>query len=136
MINKYTYALELKSGNYIDLTIGKTLFDSGRTFTIYKWEPAHEFEKIIGVLEKNESGVPVRMIKTIRLPDTGLWLPLLRCSQKKWQFLNSPEKQKLFISKMKPSDVMLKGNLFFTDEKDFASWLGKDIYSRMMVDLL
>ena len=136
MINKYLYALELKSGNCINLTNSEDLIKSGRTFVIYQWEPAHEFEKIVGRLEKNESGVPVRTIKTIKLPNTGIWLPILRYTGKKWSSLKNPICQKAFISKMKPNNVMLKAHLFFKDNQEFSQWMGEDVYNKMIIDLL
>lgn len=131
----YRYGLKLATDTYTDLTSGEHLVKANRTFAIFKWESAVEFEKTVAKLKKNESGVPVVVRDTVSIPDTGMWLPILRFTGGKWRKIT--EEQKYYLQKkINYKDVMTPMHMFFKDDKEFKEWLTTPLYNSLIIDLI
>lgn len=131
----YRYGLRLSTDGYTDLTSGEHLVKSGRTFVIFKWESAIEFEKIVGKLKKNECGVPIVVRDTVSIPDTGMWLPLLRFGAGKWKKVTE-EQRFYFQKKLDYKNVMTPMHMFFKDDIEFKEWLTTPLYNKLIIDLI
>ena len=131
----YRYGLKLATDKYTNLTSGAILVKSKRTFYINRWESAIEFEKTIGNLRNNENGIPVIIRENKILPDTGMWVPILRCTSGKWWKLPW-DHAKHFKEMIDYNNVMTPMHMFFKDDKEFKAWLTVELYNKLIIDLL
>lgn len=140
MKNKYEIALVLMRDKYIDLSTPQNLFDNKRPFKLYKWDPTIKYTSYEYILDHNENGQHIKVRKEV-IEELGGWREWLHFSGASWRYIKKPNSLfgTLKTSRKWQTDknkIMMKAHMFWETEEDFAKWVGEDMYSKMVLDLL